>query len=77
MPRRGDQEGLIPLANANGEVLTWFRRMGLGPNELAALAPYLYEDPQRALTLSAKTVPIFCCRHETQRILSKRAPVRP
>ena len=47
-----DPEGLILLANANGEdLLTWFRRMGLGPNELAALAPYLYEDPQKGIDI--------------------------
>jgi len=72
-----DPEGLIPLANANGEdLLTWFRRMGLGPNELAALAPYLYEDPQKGIDIVGQNG--TCARllevYETQRILGKRAP---
>ena len=72
-----DPEGLIPLANANGEdLLTWFRRMGLGPNELAALAPYLYEDPQKGIDIVGQNG--TCSRllevYETQRILGKRAP---
>ena len=72
-----DPDGLIPLANANGEdLLTWFRRMGLGPNELAALAPYLYEDPQKGIDIVGQNG--TCARllevYETQRILGKRAP---
>lgn len=72
-----DPEGLIPLANANGEdLLTWFRRMGLGPNELAALAPYLYEDPQKGIDIVGQNG--TCARllevYKTQRILGKRAP---
>ena len=72
-----DPEGLIPLANANGvDLLTWFRRMGLGPNELAALAPYLYEDPQKGIDIVGQNG--TCARllevYETQRILGKRAP---
>lgn len=72
-----DPEGLIPLANASAEdLLAWFRRMGLGPNELAALAPYLYEDPQKGIDIVGQDG--TCARllevYETQRILGKRAP---
>jgi L-ascorbate peroxidase len=72
-----DPEGLIPLANASAEdLLAWFRRMGLGPNELSALAPYLYEDPQKGIDIVSQDS--TCVRllevYETQRILGKRAP---
>lgn len=72
-----DPEGLIPLDGGNAEdFLAWFRRMGLGPNELAALAPYLYEDPQKGIDIVRQDG--TCSRlldvYETQRILGKRAP---
>lgn len=72
-----DPEGLIPLVDGNAEqLLAWFRRMGLGPNELAALAPYLYEDPQKGIDIVSQDG--TCARlldvYETQRILGKRAP---
>jgi L-ascorbate peroxidase len=47
-----DPEGLIPLVDGNAEdFIAWFRRMGLGPNELAALAPYIYEDRQKGIDI--------------------------
>ena len=72
-----DPEGLIPLVDGNAEdFIAWFRRMGLGPNELAALAPYIYEDRQKAIDIVAQDG--TCARlldvYETQRILGKRAP---
>lgn len=72
-----DPEGLIPLVDGNAEdFIAWFRRMGLGPNELAALAPYIYEDRQKGIDICAQDG--TCARlldvYETQRILGKRAP---
>lgn len=72
-----DPEGLIPLENGTvDDFLAWFKRMGLGPNELAALAPYLYEDPQKGIDIVSQNG--TCARlldvYETQRILGKRAP---
>jgi len=73
-----DPEGLIPnLETATGpELLAWFKRMGKGPNELAALAPYLYEDPKKGLEVVSQdgTCERLLGVFETQRILGKRAP---
>ena len=73
-----DPEGLIPnLETATGaELLAWFKRMGKVPNELAALAPYLYSDPAKGLEVVSKdgTCERLLGVFETQRILGKRAP---
>ena len=73
-----DPEGLIPnLETATGaELLAWFKRMGKGPNELAALAPYLYSDPAKGLEVVSQdgTCERLLGVFETQRILGKRAP---
>jgi L-ascorbate peroxidase len=73
-----DPAGLVPnLETATGEeLLTWFKRMGRGPNELAALAPYLYEDPKKGVEIVSQdgTCERLLGVFETQRILGKRAP---
>ena len=73
-----DPEGLIPnLETATGpELRAWFERMGKGPNELAALAPYLYEDPKKGVEVVSQdsTCERLLGVFETQRILGKRAP---
>lgn len=45
-----DPEGLIPGLDATCDELdAWFKRMGLGPNQLCMFAPYLYAgDEQKA-----------------------------
>ena len=48
-----DPDGLIPNFDTatSTELLQWFKRMGRGPNELAAFAPYLFEDPQKGIDI--------------------------
>lgn len=43
-----DPEGLIPGPDATSDELdAWFKRMGLGPNQLCMFAPYLYAGDEQ------------------------------
>jgi L-ascorbate peroxidase len=73
-----DPEGLVPGADATGDdLVAWFKRMGLGPNQLCMLAPYLYKgDEQKGLDLAAQdgTNRAVLDQYASQRKLGKRAP---
>jgi len=73
-----DPEGLVPGANATtDELVAWFKRMGLGPNQLCMFAPYLYKgDAQKGLDLAAQdgTNRAVLDQYASQRKLGKRAP---
>jgi L-ascorbate peroxidase len=73
-----DPEGLVPGADATGDdLVAWFKRMGLGPNQLCMFAPYLYKgDEQKGLDLAAQdgTNRAVLDQYASQRKLGKRAP---
>jgi L-ascorbate peroxidase len=68
----------VPGADATGDdLVAWFKRMGLGPNQLCMLAPYLYKgDEQKGLDLAAQdgTNRAVLDQYASQRKLGKRAP---
>ena len=72
-----DPEGLVPGEDASTEdLVAWFKRMGLGPNQLVMFAPYMYEDPAKGLDLAVQdgTNASVANQYESQRKLGKRAP---
>uniref|UniRef100_A0A7S0KGG2 Plant heme peroxidase family profile domain-containing protein n=1 Tax=Micromonas pusilla TaxID=38833 RepID=A0A7S0KGG2_MICPS len=72
-----DPEGLVPGEDASTEdLVAWFKRMGLGPNQLVMFAPYMYEDPAKGLDLAVQdgTNAAVANQYESQRKLGKRAP---
>ena len=73
-----DPEGLVPGADATSEeLIAWFKRMGLGPNQLCMFAPYLYKgDEQKGLDLAAEdgVNRAVLDQYASQRKLGKRAP---
>lgn len=73
-----DPEGLIPGDGATSEELTtWFKRMGLGPNQLCMFAPFLYkDDSQKGLDLASQdgVNRAVLDQYASQRKLGKRAP---
>jgi len=73
-----DPAGLVPGADATPEELVqWFKRMGLGPNQLCMFAPYLYKgDEAKGVDLAAQdgTNRAVLDQYASQRKLGKRAP---
>lgn len=73
-----DPEGLIPGADATSEdLVAWFKRMGLGPNQLCMFAPYLYKgDAEKGLKLAEEdgTNRAVLDQYASQRKLGARAP---
>jgi L-ascorbate peroxidase len=72
-----DPEGLVPGADASTEdLVAWFKRMGLGPNQLVMFAPFMYEDPAKGLDLAVQdgTNASVANQYDSQRKLGKRAP---
>ena len=73
-----DPAGLVPGADATPEDLVqWFKRMGLGPNQLCMFAPYLYKgDEAKGVDLAAQdgTNRAVLDQYASQRKLGKRAP---
>lgn len=72
-----DPAGLVPGEDATcDELSAWFKRMGLGPNQLCMFAPYLYEDAQKGLDLVVQdgTNEAVLNQYASQRKLGKRAP---
>ncbi|MDA9097519.1 peroxidase family protein [bacterium] len=73
-----DPEGLVPGSNATCDELTsWFKRMGLGPNQLCMFAPYLYKgDEQKGIDVVSEDGinRAVLDQYASQRKLGKRAP---
>lgn len=73
-----DPEGLIPGENATcDELVAWFKRMGLGPNQLCMFAPYLYAgDAQKGIDVVSEDGinRAVLDQYASQRKLGARAP---
>eukprot|EP00227_Mantoniella_beaufortii_P009985 CAMPEP_0197582362 /NCGR_PEP_ID=MMETSP1326-20131121/5589_1 /TAXON_ID=1155430 /ORGANISM="Genus nov. species nov., Strain RCC2288" /LENGTH=420 /DNA_ID=CAMNT_0043146429 /DNA_START=28 /DNA_END=1290 /DNA_ORIENTATION=- len=73
-----DPAGLIPGEDATcDQLVAWFKRMGLGPNQLSMFAPYLYAgNPQKGLDIVSQdgTNAGVLEQYVMQRKLGKRAP---
>ena len=73
-----DPEGAIPGPDATCEDLDkWFKRMGLGPNQLCMFAPYLYAgDAQKGIDVVSDNGVnrAVLDQYASQRKLGKRAP---